>query len=475
MRIPASGGWRGRLAKLAMVPAAGLILAACGERANNNATSDAVGPSLFGETANGIGFPHDVVTTEGIASAGLYLPIFIIAVVIFILVEGLLLYTAWRFRRRDRDQGGELPRQVHGNSKLELIWTAIPALIVTVLFIGSAVVLADIETESDDPAVVLNIEAYQFGWTFKYMDPASYDPTTQKYAETGIVIPFSPSLASSQDVPPVKQEAVLPVDVPIRFRLQALDVIHSFYVPAFFFKRDAFPGRINEFELTIEEPGVYGGQCAEFCGLNHGRMFFTIRAVEQAEYDTWVAEQTGAAPTTAAASPGASAAVVAAASPGASAAVVAAASPGASAAVVAAASPGASAAVVAAASPGASAAVVAAASPETAETLPPATEAVVLELSTPSDKPISFASTELEVKAGQQVTVRYTNESKVPHNVTFYEGADADAPVLAQIGTITGPGAEGETTFTAPDTPGQYFFRCELHPLQMTGTLTVVS
>ena len=460
MRIPASGGWRGRLAKFAMVPAVGLILAACGERPNNNATSDAVGPSLFGETANGIGFPHDVVTTQGIASAGLYLPIFIIAVVIFILVEGLLLYTALRFRRKDKDQGGELPRQVHGNNKLEFIWTAIPALIVTVLFVGSAVVLADIETQSDDPAVVLDIEAYQFGWTFKYMDPASYDATTQKYAETGLVIPFSPSLASSEDVPPVKQEALLPVDVPIRFRLQALDVIHSFYVPAFFFKRDAFPGRINEFELTIEEPGVYGGQCAEFCGLSHGRMFFTIRAVEQAEYDTWVAEQTGAAPTTAEAG---------------GAAVVAAASPGASAAVVAAASPGASAAVVAAASPGASAEVVAAASPETAETVPPATEAVVLELSTSSDKPISFASTGLEVKAGQQVTVRYTNESKVPHNVTFYEGADADAPVLAQISTVTGPGAAGETTFTAPDTPGQYFFRCELHPLQMTGTLTVVS
>ncbi len=356
LRIPASGGWRGRLAKLAMVPAAGLILAACGERANNNATSDAVGPSLFGETANGIGFPHDVVTTEGIASAGLYLPIFIIAVVIFVLVEGLLLYTAWRFRRKDKGQAGELPEQVHGNNKLEFIWTAIPALIVTVLFIGSAVVLADIQTESDDPAVVLDIEAYQFGWTFKYMDPASYDPTTQKYAETGIVIPFSPSLASTPDPdpagppPPPKQEAVLPVNVPIRFRLQALDVIHSFYVPAFFFKRDAFPGRINEFELTIEEPGVYGGQCAEFCGLNHGRMFFTIRAVEQAEYDAWVAEQTGATPATAGAD---GTAVVAAASPG-----VAAASPG-----VVAASP----IVAAAASP-----IVVAASPDVAQ---PATDA----------------------------------------------------------------------------------------------------
>jgi cytochrome c oxidase subunit II len=94
------------------------------------------------------------------------------------------------------------------------------------------------------------------------------------------------------------------VDVPIRFRLNSLDVIHSFYVPAFFFKRDVIPGRTNEFEITIEQPGVYGGQCAEFCGLSHGRMFFTIRAVEQAEYEAWVAEKSGAAPTTAEAETG---------------------------------------------------------------------------------------------------------------------------------------------------------------------------
>jgi cytochrome c oxidase subunit 2 len=291
LRIQASGGRGGRLANLAMVPVAGLLLAACGEQANNNPTSDSLGPSLIGETANGIGFPHDVVTTEGIASAGLYLPIFLIAVAIFVLIEGLLLFMAWRFRRRDRD--GEMPAQVHGNNKLEIIWTAIPALIVTVLFVVSAMVLADVEATTDEPAVVVDVEAFQFGWTFKYMDPAAYDPVTEKYGETGIVVPFSPSLASSEEPAPVLQEALLPVDAPIRFRLTSLDVIHSFYVPAFFFKRDVIPGRTNEFEITIEEPGVYGGQCAEFCGVSHGRMFFTIRAVEQAEYDAWLAEKGG--------------------------------------------------------------------------------------------------------------------------------------------------------------------------------------
>jgi cytochrome c oxidase subunit II len=303
--MQASGGQGGRLARLALLPAAGLLLAACGAQPNNNPTSDALPPSLIGETANGIGFPHDVVTTEGIASAGLYLPIFLIAVAIFILIEGLLIFMAWRFRRRDKD--AELPTQVHGNNKLEIIWTAIPALVVTALFIGSTWVLVDVEATTEDPAVVVDVEGFQFGWTFKYMDPAVYDPDTEKYAETGIVVPFSPALPSAADPAPVVQEALLPVDVPIRFRLTSLDVIHSFYVPAFFFKRDVIPGRTNEFEITIEEPGVYGGQCAEFCGLSHGRMFFTIRAVEQAEYDAWVAEQTGATPVTAEAETGAAA------------------------------------------------------------------------------------------------------------------------------------------------------------------------
>jgi cytochrome c oxidase subunit 2 len=88
------------------------------------------------------------------------------------------------------------------------------------------------------------------------------------------------------------------VGEPVLIRLTAADVIHSWYVPSFFFKRDAIPGRVNEFELTIEKPGVYGGQCAEFCGLAHGDMYFSVNAVTADEYDAWVAEQTGEAQAT---------------------------------------------------------------------------------------------------------------------------------------------------------------------------------
>ena len=86
---------------------------------------------------------------------------------------------------------------------------------------------------------------------------------------------------------------VVPTIGSVLFRITAVDVIHSFYVPSFFTKLDAIPGRVNELQVNIEKPGVYGGQCAEFCGLAHGDMFFSVRAVPADEFEAWVAEQTG--------------------------------------------------------------------------------------------------------------------------------------------------------------------------------------
>ena len=284
MPIPAPGDIARRLAKLASIPLAALVLVACGAQANNNQTGDDAFPNLIG----GNGFPHEVVTVEGARSAALYLPVFVVAAAIFILVEGLLLFMALRFRRRSKD--GEFPAQTHGNNRLEFIWTAVPALIVMVMFVGSTLVLADIEDELDEPAVVLDVLAFRFGWTFTYKDAASFDEATGTYQDAGVTISSSPSSPSSTEPRDPAQDVVLPVDVPVRFRVNAADVIHSFYVPSFFFKRDAIPGRTNEFELTIAEPGRYGGQCAEFCGLNHSQMFFNIRAVELPEYEAWLAE-----------------------------------------------------------------------------------------------------------------------------------------------------------------------------------------
>jgi cytochrome c oxidase subunit 2 len=286
LRIGAIGGRIGRLVKLAPILVVGLVLAACGVQPNENPTGDAGEPGLF--AFDGDMFPHEVVTAEGARSASLYLPIFLVAVVIFVLIEGLLLFMVWRFRHKGKD--GELPAQTHGNNKLEIIWTLIPAVTVLVLFVFSMSVLLDVESTSEEPDVTVEVTAYQFGWIFDYPE---YPGVRVAGGGRG----------------PGAPEMVVPVDETIRYVLKSIagpdqdpaaieageapsgGVIHSFYVPSFFFKRDIIPGRITEFQVTVEKPGVYGGQCAEFCGLAHGDMYFSVRAVERAEFDAWIAQQ----------------------------------------------------------------------------------------------------------------------------------------------------------------------------------------
>lgn len=441
MRNLASGGWRSRLAKLATIPLVGAIIAACTEQANSNPTGDAAAPNLFGETSNGIGFPHEVVTTQGIASAGLYLPIFIIAVIIFVIVEGLLLFLVLRYRKRSK--GDDLPEQTHGNNLLEVIWTAIPMVIVFVLFVVSTnVLMNDVQAKSDDHGAVVDVQAFRFGWIFDYQDPASLDAEAGTYEPLGV-----PTISGGgrEGAP----EMTLPVGEPVLIRLTAADVIHSWYVPSFFFKRDAIPGRVNEFEITIEQPGVYGGQCAEFCGLAHGDMFFSVNAIPSDEYDAWVAERSGAA--TGGVDPGADAETEAAGE----------------------AEAGTVTDPAVTEPEGASAA---GDGPPPAGDQPPPGEGPAgaeLEIATTAEKSIGYTTTSLEASAGQPVTVTYTNDSKVPHNIAFYDGPDAESTQIVLSETITGPGATTTVSFTAPAEPGEYLFRCELHPTQMVGTLTV--
>lgn len=235
-----------------------LVLLGCATRGDDHPTGDSAAPGML---------PGHVVTQQGRDAADLYLPIFVIAVIVFVLVEGLLLLVAFRFRRRHGDE--TLPPQTHGNNVLELIWTGIPALLVTALFVLSTSVLFKVEAVSDEPAVTVDVTGFQWQWTFDYK--------AQGLSYTG----------AGSDGP----EMVLPVGQPVLIRLQALDVIHSFYVPQFFRKLDVVPGRINQFEVTITEEGTFGGQCAEFCGLAHDAMYFTVRAVDQATFGQWVADE----------------------------------------------------------------------------------------------------------------------------------------------------------------------------------------
>jgi cytochrome c oxidase subunit 2 len=194
--------------------------------------------------------------------AGLYMVIFYLALGVFILVEALLVYALIRFRKRDGDT--QEPRQVYGNTRLEIIWTGIPVLLVLTLFALTVTtanaVAAPKAAESD---VHIHIVGHQWWWEFEYTD---YGFTTAN-------------------------ELHIPVGANVKIDLDSVDVIHSFWVPQMAGKTDAIPGHTNHLWLTADTPGTYHGQCVEFCGANHANMRIKAVAESQAEFDAWVKAQ----------------------------------------------------------------------------------------------------------------------------------------------------------------------------------------
>ena len=206
------------------------------------------------------------VTEEGRAIYGLYNLFLYIAAVVFVVVSGLVLWSVIRYRRHD----DELPKQTHGNNRLELLWTAIPAVIVLILFVFTLQAQDKVLHQSGEADVNLTVTAFQWSWRFTYEG-------------TGAEV-----LGSPEHIP----EMVVPVGQTIRVKLVSADVVHSFYVPQTLFKRQAIPGTDNVFDLTFEKVGLYHGQCTQFCGLQHPDMVFRVRVVEQGAYQNWLAAAT---------------------------------------------------------------------------------------------------------------------------------------------------------------------------------------
>lgn len=210
-------------------------------------------------------------TSQGSAIDNLYTIAFAMSVVVAVLVWGLLTFAIVRYRRGRRSTQ-DLPRQTSGSLVLEVIWTAGPLLAILVLFGLTLVTLNSVNAAPQSDAVQLNVEGFRWGWRFSYPN----DGVTVE----GVLAPGP--------------EAVLPVGRQIAINVTSADVIHSFFVPQFLYKRDAIPGHPTSFTITIQQPGTYAGQCAEFCGVFHAQMPFTIRAVSDADYQAWLAQQRGA-------------------------------------------------------------------------------------------------------------------------------------------------------------------------------------
>ena len=213
------------------------------------------------ETVFSFSFPHPV-TVQGKTTYDLWLGSTSAALGVGIFVWALIFWAGFRFRKNSE----ELPRQVRYNLPIEVLYTVVPFVIVAVLFYYTAVGENKINKLTKNPDVTIGVVGFQWNWQFVHMN--------DKVQVTG--------------TPAQKAELVLPVGERIRFIETSPDVIHSFYVPAFLFKRDVVPGRTNSFEITITKPGTYVGRCAELCGEKHDRMNFRVRAVSPQDYRTYI-------------------------------------------------------------------------------------------------------------------------------------------------------------------------------------------
>ena len=218
------------------------------------------------------GHPLNTLAPRGRQSwdiQNLVVPVFIVAGLVFLAVEVGVVWMAVRFKRNkdDKDGVGE-PTQTHGNTPLEIGWTIVPALILAVLAVFNVQTILALDDTSND-AIEVTVIGQQWWWEYRYDTDA--DGTPDIITATQMVIP---------------------VDRDVNVKIQSNDVIHSFWIPAINGKKDAVPGRTHELVFTAEEPGIYQGQCTEFCGLSHGVMRMQVKALKQADYDTWVKQMT---------------------------------------------------------------------------------------------------------------------------------------------------------------------------------------
>ncbi len=181
------------------------------------------------------------------------------------IVWALILWSVIRYRRRSDDT----PSQKGHNLRMEIVYTSLPIVIVAIIFAVAVRTEHSISRLSADPDLTVRVEGFQWQWRFSYLDE-------------DVVVTGTPG-----DLP----ELVLPVGETARLELVALDVDHAFWVPNFLEKRDLIPRVDNEIDVTPTEVGTYRGRCAEFCGLDHWRMNFTVRVVSRADIDAGVAER----------------------------------------------------------------------------------------------------------------------------------------------------------------------------------------
>jgi cytochrome c oxidase subunit 2 len=214
----------------------------------------------------------------------LFVPVFWVAVAVFVIVQGLILYIAIRYRHRKGQD--RIPKQTHGNTRLEIGWTIVPALVLAVVMVPTVSMIWDLARPPDPGALNVTVEGFQWWWGFQYTD----GDMKVDYGENGpitvadvLVVP-----AGRQVYLTLRSKGGLIGGTPSQ---RDYEVIHSFWIPRLFGKQDVVPNRENHITFSADEPGTYTGQCAEFCGLQHARMKVRVVALDQQGWDAWVANQ----------------------------------------------------------------------------------------------------------------------------------------------------------------------------------------
>lgn len=206
-----------------------------------------------------------------------------VCVVIGIGVFGVMFYSLIHHRKSK----GYVAASFHDNTRVEIVWTIIPFVILVILAIPATRVLINLE-DSSDSDITVKIVGHQWKWQYQYLDQgiSFFSNLSTPYNQIQNKAPKGQWYLLEVDKP-----LVLPIHKKIRFLVTASDVIHSWWVPELGVKRDAIPGFMHEAWARIEKPGIYRGQCAELCGINHGFMPIVVQAVNEEKFNEWVQTQ----------------------------------------------------------------------------------------------------------------------------------------------------------------------------------------
>lgn len=207
---------------------------------------------------------------------GLWTTSWIVLLVVGLIAWGLMGWALVVYRRRKGETG--MPQQLRYNMPIETLFTVIPLILVVGFFAFTARDMEAIEAKTENPDVVIEVIGKQWSWDFNYVDENVYD--------SGIQAQFDGQSGVMETLPTL----YLPVNKSVRIDLTARDVIHSFWVVEFLYKKDMFPGRWNHMYFTPTKEGDYVGKCAELCGEYHSMMLFNVKVVSETEYEARMAE-----------------------------------------------------------------------------------------------------------------------------------------------------------------------------------------